>query len=120
MNGDHHPHPLFWIWNENKAHDQPEALECSGQRLVYARTRWNEKPDPTYWTEIVKKIAASSFCRGDNNRGWKADLDFLVQPETHFRVLEGKYSDRNTKTGKLINPEIEKLHRMLEQEEAAQ
>lgn len=50
----------------------------------------------TYDLENVKEaldaIRASPFCRGQNDRGWRADFDFLLQPKSFRRLLEGGYS----------------------------
>lgn len=45
------------------------------------------------WSEACRKMAASRFCRGENDRGWKADLDFVLQPKSFNGLLEGKYDD---------------------------
>jgi hypothetical protein len=44
------------------------------------------------WREVVRAIASSSFCVGQNGRGWRATFDWLVLPDTRVKVLEGKYS----------------------------
>lgn len=44
--------------------------------------------------EAIGKIAASPFCHGDGSRGWKADFDFLLQPKSMSRALEGFYDRR--------------------------
>lgn len=49
---------------------------------------------PAVWDEALAKVEASSFCRGQNERGWKADLDFILQPKTFPKILEGAYDDR--------------------------
>src|SRR5690606_14161810 len=46
------------------------------------------------WREACRKVGQSSFCRGETDRGWKADLDFLLQANSFVRVLEGHYDDR--------------------------
>jgi hypothetical protein len=65
----------------------------SGRKAKADRV-WKERPDRDYWTEVIRRIVASSFCTGKNDRGWRADIDFLIRPETHHRVQEGKYDDR--------------------------
>ena len=43
--------------------------------------------------EKICKIANSSeFLTGKNDRGWKADFDFLIKTDKATSVLEGKYS----------------------------
>ena len=44
------------------------------------------------WNEALGNLETSSFLRGDNDRGWKADFDFMLQPVSLLRVLEGFYS----------------------------
>lgn len=45
--------------------------------------------------EAVAKVEASAFCRGDNDRFWKADLDFILQPKSLAKLLEHGYPSRN-------------------------
>ncbi len=46
------------------------------------------------WREAVSAIEASSFCRGNNDRGWQANIDFLLQRKSFDGLIEGKYADR--------------------------
>ena len=43
----------------------------------------------------LDRVRSSSFCRGQNDRGWRADLDWFLRPDTVTKLLEGKYEDRN-------------------------
>jgi hypothetical protein len=43
--------------------------------------------------EAVSRIGASDFCLGRTN-GWRADFDFLLQPSSLARILEGRYDNR--------------------------
>lgn len=45
------------------------------------------------WTQALRAIAASRHCRGGNDRKWRADLDFVCQPKSWRRLLEGFYGD---------------------------
>lgn len=85
---------LAELWNSHRG-GLPEVRGCSGTRRKYADSRWKEKPDPQYWTDIIARILRSPFCTGDNDRGWVADFDFLIRPETQHKVLEGKYDARD-------------------------
>jgi hypothetical protein len=86
--------PLVEIWNA-ECGELPKIRGLGKSRKPQVVQRWDEKPDRDYWTEIIRKIAGSSFCSGKNDRGWKADFDFLIRPDTQHRVLEGKYDDRH-------------------------
>ena len=55
------------------------------------------------WEEILQvfnNLESSSFCKGDNNRGWKADIDFILREDKFVSVLEGKYNNRTNTVGK--------------------
>lgn len=89
---------LARLWNEHKHPAMPEVdpskLSTASPRYRFARQRLVEQPDLDYWRQVIERIAASPFCRGENQRGWRADFAFLVRAETHLKVLEGKYDDR--------------------------
>lgn len=48
------------------------------------------------WREVLRHVEASNFCRGINERGWKVDLDFLLQGPSFVSILEGKYENRKS------------------------
>lgn len=85
--------PLAELWNKHRG-KLPEVRGASGTRKRQAESRWREKPDPDYWREVIVRIVTSPFCSGENDRGWRADFDFLIKPETQHRVREGKYDAR--------------------------
>lgn len=87
-------HPIFEIWNYHRG-TLPRCKTLSSGRKRTAISRWKENPSEEYWSGIVKRLAASEFCNGKNNRSWRADFDFLIKPDTHARVIEGKYDDRS-------------------------
>jgi len=84
--------PLAEIWNQHCG-TLPKIRGCGGTRRRQAEARWREKPDAEYWAEVIGRINRSPFCRGTNNRGWRANFDFLCRPETQHKVLEGQYDD---------------------------
>jgi uncharacterized protein YdaU (DUF1376 family) len=43
------------------------------------------------WQRAMDAMERSAFCRGENDRGWKADFDFLLQPKSFTKLLEGAY-----------------------------
>jgi len=46
------------------------------------------------WRAALCKIEASPFLRGENDRGWRADFDFIVRERSFTRLMEGAYSAR--------------------------
>lgn len=62
------------------------------KRRVWVRARWTniEEHLPT----IYAKIRESDFLRGDNDRGWTCDFDFIWGSTHNFvKIIEGKYDD---------------------------
>jgi hypothetical protein len=102
---------LAKLWNEHSSPSQPKVRGCSNDRRRKAKARLNEGDfrDPKgYWVDVIKRVASSKFCNGDNDRGWVADFDFLIRPDTHHKVLEGKYS-----SGKAGSSALDELQRRL-------
>ena len=51
--------------------------------------------------ESICKIAnVSDFLTGKNDRGWKADFDFIIKTDKAIAILEGKYNNSTSKTNK--------------------
>lgn len=45
------------------------------------------------WHRALANIEKSSFLTGTNDRGWRASLDFLLQPESFGKVHDGGYGN---------------------------
>jgi hypothetical protein len=58
------------------------------QRQLKARLRENTLDD---WQQAMSALERSAFCRGENQTGWRADFDFLLQPKSFTKLLEGAY-----------------------------
>jgi hypothetical protein len=43
------------------------------------------------FTEAIAAIERSSFLRGENERGWKADFDWALEPKNFTKLIEGTY-----------------------------
>ena len=48
------------------------------------------------WEEVCKIANNTDFLIGKNDRGWKADFDFLINVNNATKVLEGKYTGGKT------------------------
>ena len=85
---------LAEMWNQTaeQAH-LPTCNELNMKRRVATLARLHEHPTRAYWQDIIRRIATSPFCLGENDRGWRANFEWLVRPDTHLRVLEGRYED---------------------------
>jgi hypothetical protein len=87
------PDDLAAIWNAEAASPLPRCLHLSDKRRTAAKARLRDRP-LAVWRAVVARISASRFCLGDNDRAWVATFDWLLQPDTALKVLEGKYDDR--------------------------
>jgi len=88
------PPPFFSAWNDM-------ALECglakanvTDERKRALKVRMNTAIFRDNWQKALAKIPESNFMRGDNDRGWKADIDWFLSPKSLPKILEGKYDNR--------------------------
>jgi hypothetical protein len=51
------------------------------------------------WRTALAAVERSSHCRGENERAWRADLDFVCQLKSWKRLHEGFYGVGATETG---------------------
>jgi hypothetical protein len=52
---------------------------------------------------VLKKVAASSFLLGGNDRNWKCDFDWIFKASNFTKILEGNYDEKrnsNTASGR--------------------
>lgn len=84
------PPDLKKLWNDNRGL-LPEMLTITDKRKRLWASRWREMPDEAYWVSVIQKLADSPFCRGENERGWVATIDFLLKPDTRIKVMENRY-----------------------------
>ena len=59
------------------------------RRQIKARIREYQPED---WSAALAAIYNSKFLCGENDRGWKADFDFLLQPKSFVKLIEGAYN----------------------------
>lgn len=72
------------------------------------------------WREALRAVEASPLCLGENDRGWRADLDFVCQPKSFAKLREGSYA-APVKAGQSpprdgairIDPALQALHESL-------
>lgn len=90
--------PLALIWNELSFKTLPKVkdIDPKGKRGRAAASRWVSNSDMDYWRSVIDKINQSDFCKGANDRGWKANFDWLIQIDTAVKILEGKYDGKET------------------------
>lgn len=64
----------------------------SGARLAKLRARIAEHGREAV-AEMAERAARSDFLGGKNQRGWRASVDWLLEPDNFQKVLEGTYDN---------------------------
>jgi hypothetical protein len=83
------------FWNSHES--LPQVQKLTSARRVKIKLRLKESGLEGFKSAIVT-ITQTPFLLGQNDRQWKADLDWLIANETNLvKVTEGKYSKQNAK-----------------------
>ena len=73
----------------------PNAIQITAKRKRAIKARLK-----TYSREEIIKVFRlaneSNFLCGDNDRGWKADIDWLLNENNMIKVLEGRYTNNSS------------------------
>lgn len=85
------PHPVIQAWNDMALESGLSKAQSTKKRAQALRVRMNEAPFREGWQEAIAKIPSSPFLTGQNDRGWRADMDWFLKPDSVVRILEGKY-----------------------------
>lgn len=81
------------LWNETTTAPLKPCLFLTLKRRRHIRACLVERPLEA-WREVFARVEQSSFCRGDNARGFVASFDWLISgPDPAVKVLEGQYDD---------------------------
>jgi hypothetical protein len=68
------------------------VISIKGERRKHIRARWRDADWREHWQEALAMIPSRGFLLGENDRGWTADLDWFLKPDSVTRILEGKYA----------------------------
>lgn len=78
-------------WNElAEAKGLAKVVKVTDTRRKQIQARIKEY-EPDDWSKALTAIYKSKFLCGENDRGWKADFDFLLQPKSFVKLVEGAY-----------------------------
>jgi hypothetical protein len=84
------PNDLGRLWNETADPVFPKViLPLSEKRARKFRPAIRARPDPEWWKALFVKAGGISFLRGENDRGWRANLEFMVNRWED--ILEGTF-----------------------------
>lgn len=86
------PDDFAKAWNELRGALLPMVREFTLSRHRKVKIRQAAGMTLDVFEDAVRKCASTPFLRGENDRGWKASFDWLIENDTNLvRVLEGKY-----------------------------
>ena len=81
-------------WNElADERDLPKITKVTPTRRKQIVARLKEY-DVDDWSKALTAIYRSKFLCGENDRGWKANFDFLLQPSSFTKLIEGAYDGK--------------------------
>ena len=72
----------------------PKIAAWTKKRAAAFKERMKDPHFRENWPAGIERMRNSAFCQGANERGWRADVDFFLRPDTLVKLLEGKY-DKN-------------------------
>lgn len=86
-------------WNEMaKSVGARAAIELTPARQRALSARLSNPSWRSRWRDALALIPGRPFLLGAGTRGWRADLDWFLRPDTVTRLLEGGWSDGNGHT----------------------
>lgn len=78
----------------------PVCQVLTAKRKASLKARLKEAGGLDGWRHAIRMMSESPFLAGENDRGWKASFDFLLQPASFTKLMEGAYSQHRGKKQK--------------------
>jgi hypothetical protein len=110
----HDAQTAFELWNDlalRAGLSQARTLTPQRRKSIIARLREHGGLDA--WRTALGHVERSAFLQGTNDRGWRADLDFLLQASRFTKVVEGGYG--NGAHAQPKESSLSKIDRMVDQ-----
>lgn len=81
----------------------PKAIALSKPRASKLKARLADAGGLDGWRAALQRAAGNPFMAGDNERGWKADLDFFLRQSSFTKLIEGSYDRKPTSGARATN-----------------
>lgn len=78
----------------------PKVLKLTESRKAKLRRRLIDCGSLDTWYDVCRQLQKASFLHGENDRGWRADFDFLLQESSFNRLREGFYDGKEKVRGR--------------------
>lgn len=83
------------MWNGLAAEcGLPKVAVATDPRKAALRQRLKECGGLEGWQIALDRIRGSPWMLGQNDRGWRADLDFIIRQSKFVKLMEGAYDHR--------------------------
>lgn len=81
-----------------------KAITEKRKKMIHSRIREHGKNS---LAEVVRLMVSSDYLNGKNDRGWVADIDWMLKPNNYIKIIEGNYQDnRNNDTDRRRTTEV--------------
>ena len=70
----------------------PQITIISGDRRQAVLKAWRQYGDLSFFTRMFEQAEASDYLKGENDRGWSADFDWMFKAGNFGKILEGRYA----------------------------
>ena len=80
-----------------------KAITEKRKKMIQARIREHGKNS---LAEVVRLLVSSDYLNGKNDRGWVADIDWMLKPNNYIKIIEGNYQDKSNDTDKRRTTEV--------------
>lgn len=71
-----------------------KCARIAGKRRTVLTARNRDPYFREHWRAAIAHVADCPFLCGENDRGWVADIDWFLRPDTMLKIMEGKYDAR--------------------------
>lgn len=73
----------------------PKIKTIDGNRKTAVGARWRTYKSLEIFEELFTIAENTPFLKGENERNWSADFDWMMKPTNFAKILEHKYDDRS-------------------------
>tara|TARA_R110002012_G_scaffold321654_1_gene550445 strand:- start:236 stop:1126 length:891 start_codon:yes stop_codon:yes gene_type:complete len=79
------------LYNKKLGKVLPSINTLTNKRKSLIRSIWKDNPNIEFFDTLYGKVFKIPFLTGDNDRGWKADFDFVHKMDKVVKIMEGGY-----------------------------
>lgn len=85
------PEQLMALWNEKAHPNLPRVEMMTDKRRSHIGARLKDHPEKEFWDKLIERVNNSPLLRGENDRSWKCNFDWILNVNNMAKILEGNY-----------------------------